>query len=114
MSIQPTRTTLHATDAIVVGIPKVVHRWQLQAQLGEVCVAVLFGDAVVNQKKVLIDIVVAVNELVGTILFFSGVPKHLGVSRPLIRLAHIFLQDHGARRTKLILDEPSLGEHVGD
>jgi hypothetical protein len=109
-----THSPLNTTDAVVVGVPKVIHRWQLQAQPGQMRVAILFGDTVVNQKKVLIDIVVAVNEFVSAILFFSGVAKYLNVARSLVLLAHVLLQNHGARCAKLILDEPTLCEHVVD
>jgi hypothetical protein len=62
----------------------VVHSWQLQAQSGQMFVAVLLADFVVNQNEVFSYIVIAVDESVSAVLFFNGVAKHLNVAGSLV------------------------------
>lgn len=91
-----------------------VHGWQLQPQSCQMRVAVLFGNAVVNQDEVFPHIVVAINEPICAVLFLNGVTKHLNVARSLVRFPHVFFQDHGARCALFSLDELALGEHLID
>ena len=77
-------------------------------------IAITLGDAVVNQNEVFMDIVITVEKAVCAVLFFHGVAKHLNIAGALIRFPHVFLQNHCARRTTIVFQEPTFCEHFVD